>query len=106
MSDKEVTVVVIDVGRSMGERHNSRDLNDLEWGMKYVDDMICDKILSGRKTDQVGLVGVRTNSNGPDDQPHMMMFEDIKQWQLADLNAMHDKLVPSETNDGDSELLS
>ena len=35
MTEKEATVYVVDVGRSMGEKHHGRDESDLDWAMKY-----------------------------------------------------------------------
>ena len=40
MADKEATVYIVDVGRSMGECHNGRSVTDLEWAMQYVWDKI------------------------------------------------------------------
>lgn len=40
MADKEATVYVVDVGKSMNERHHGRDESDLRWGMRYVWDKI------------------------------------------------------------------
>jgi len=36
MADKEATVYIIDVGKSMGKKHSGRDETDLEWSMRYV----------------------------------------------------------------------
>lgn len=52
MADKEATVYIVDVGKSMGEKHGGRNETDLEWCMKYVWDKItttvrlCDATLS------------------------------------------------------------
>jgi ATP-dependent DNA helicase 2 subunit 2 len=48
MSDKEATVYIVDVGKSMGERRNGRDITDLEWAMKYVWDCITNTVGSSR----------------------------------------------------------
>ena len=40
MADKEATVYIVDVARSMGERRNGRSVTDLEWAMQYVWDRI------------------------------------------------------------------
>lgn len=40
MAEKEATVYIIDVARSMGERHHGRSVTDLEWAMQYVWDRI------------------------------------------------------------------
>lgn len=40
MADKEATVYIVDVGRSMGEMNNGRVYSDLDWAMLYVWDRI------------------------------------------------------------------
>ncbi len=40
MADKEATVYIVDVGRSMGEKRHGRDESDLEWALRYVWDKI------------------------------------------------------------------
>lgn len=45
MADKEATVYIIDVGRSMGEKHNGRKESDLDWAMHYVWDKITSTVL-------------------------------------------------------------
>jgi ATP-dependent DNA helicase 2 subunit 2 len=40
MAEKEATVYIVDVGKSMGERHHGRPMTDLEWTMQYVWDKI------------------------------------------------------------------
>lgn len=36
MADKEATVYIIDMGRSMGEKRYGRNESDLDWAMTYV----------------------------------------------------------------------
>lgn len=40
MADKEATVYIIDVGRSMGKKNYGREQTNLEWSMQYVWDKI------------------------------------------------------------------
>lgn len=40
MADKEATVYIVDVGKSMGEKHHGRTETDLDWAMSYVWDKI------------------------------------------------------------------
>lgn len=40
MAEKEATVYVVDMGRSMGEKHSGRRETDLDWAMTYVWDKI------------------------------------------------------------------
>jgi hypothetical protein len=40
MADKEATVYIIDVGKSMGRKNNGRDATDLDWALTYVWDKV------------------------------------------------------------------
>ena len=40
MADKEATVYIVDVGRSMGKKRYGRTESDFVWAMKYVWDKI------------------------------------------------------------------
>ena len=40
MADKEATVYIVDVGKPMGDKHNGRNVSDLDWAMTYVWDKI------------------------------------------------------------------
>ena len=40
MADKEATVYIVDVGRSMGRKHQDREETDFDWTMRYVWDKI------------------------------------------------------------------
>jgi len=40
MAEKEATIYIIDVGKSMGLKHGGRSETDLEWAMHYVWDKI------------------------------------------------------------------
>ncbi len=40
MAEKEATVYIVDVGKSMDERRNGREVTDLEWAMQYIWDRI------------------------------------------------------------------
>lgn len=40
MAEKEATVYIADVGKSMGETHHGRDKSDLDWAMSYIWDKI------------------------------------------------------------------
>lgn len=47
MADKEATVYIVDMGRSMGEKRYGREESDLDWAMTYV----WEKITSTVSTD-------------------------------------------------------
>jgi hypothetical protein len=40
MADKEATVYVVDVGRSMGDRRHGRSVSDLDYAIQYVWDRV------------------------------------------------------------------
>ena len=40
MADKEATVYIVDVGKSMGRCRHGREISDLEWAMRYVWDKV------------------------------------------------------------------
>jgi ATP-dependent DNA helicase 2 subunit 2 len=83
MADKEATVYIIDVAKSMGKHRHGRTISNLEWVMEYVWDRITKtvrshfkgcplfilansscKVATGRKTATVGVVGLRTDGRG------------------------------------------
>ena len=49
MADKEATVFVIDVGKSMGTKHNGRDESDLDWSLRYIWDKITSTVRVPRR---------------------------------------------------------
>ena len=80
MAEKEATVYIVDVGKSMKQHNNGRDISDLDWAMRYVWDKITTtvsileflslsgrstdyrwKVATGRKTATIGVVGLKTN---------------------------------------------
>jgi ATP-dependent DNA helicase 2 subunit 2 len=78
MADKEATVYIIDVGRTMGLKHNGREESDLDWSLKYLwerithtvslraavllktDAEFC-QVSTGRKTALIGVIGLCTD---------------------------------------------
>jgi len=61
MADKQASVYIVDLGCSMGERHSGRDETDLEFAAKWVWDKITSTVMTERKTDTIGVVGLRTD---------------------------------------------
>lgn len=47
MAEKEATIYIVDVGKSMGARHHDRPVTDLEWAMQYVWDKITTTVRLG-----------------------------------------------------------
>jgi len=61
MADKQATIYIVDVGRSMGQMRHGRTETDLDYAMRYVWDRITTTVSNGRKTDLVGVVALRTD---------------------------------------------
>ncbi|KAG2418701.1 hypothetical protein HFD88_001802 [Aspergillus terreus] len=107
MADKEATVYIVDVGRSMGVQRNGRSVTDLEWAMQYVWDRITGTVATGRKTAMLGVIGLRTDgtSNELEDDPHfsnISVLSNIKQFLMPDIRKLDDDLKPSQTDKGDA----
>ncbi|EAU32303.1 conserved hypothetical protein [Aspergillus terreus NIH2624] len=107
MADKEATVYIVDVGRSMGVQRNGRSVTDLEWAMQYVWDRITVTVATGRKTAMLGVIGLRTDgtSNELEDDPHfsnISVLSNIKQFLMPDIRKLDDDLKPSQTDKGDA----
>lgn len=54
MADKEATVYIVDVGSSMGKKHNGRVQTDFEWAMTYVWDKITSTVCARDLTSSLG----------------------------------------------------
>lgn len=81
-------------------------MSDLEWCLQYVYSEISNKIISERKTDVVGIVGVHTDEtqNMYGDQPdfeNIAIISPIAQFNLASLLEAKAELVPNGDNGGD-----
>ncbi|KAK7615038.1 putative Ku family DNA helicase [Phyllosticta paracitricarpa] len=107
MTDKEATVYVVDVGKSMGEKRGGRDESDLDWCMRYVWDKITTTVATGRKTLYVGVVGLRTDGtkvNLDDDEgyEHVSILQPLSQICMPQVRNLRDQMRPSKTNKGDT----
>ncbi|KAI9806269.1 MAG: hypothetical protein M1825_006384 [Sarcosagium campestre] len=107
MADKEATVYIIDVGSSMGQRHEGRTETDLEWALQYFWDKITSTVATGRKTFTVGVLGLRTdgtqNHLGEDpENENISEFQPISQILLPQLHELKSKIKPSKTESGDA----
>lgn len=47
MAEKEASVYIVDVGRSMNRKHQNRNETDLDWAMRYVWDKITTTVREG-----------------------------------------------------------
>lgn len=107
MAEKEATVYIVDVGKSMGECRHGRAKSDLEWAMDYVWDTITTTVATGRKTATIGVVGLRTDStdNALD---HDETYSNISEWQplgqvlMPDIRRLREIIKPSNTDAGDA----
>ncbi|KAJ5212171.1 uncharacterized protein N7498_003817 [Penicillium cinerascens] len=107
MAEKEATVYIVDVGKSMGERRHGRHVTDLEWAMQYVWDRITTTVGTGRKTATVGVVALRSDvtSNELEEDPsfsNISVIQNIGQFLMPDIRKLRDCIKPSQTNKGDA----
>ena len=107
MADKEATVYIVDLGRSMAERNNGRKETNLDWAMTYVWEKITSTVATERKTATLGVIGLRTD--GTDNElsdeesfKHISVLQDIGQLQLPGLHELRQKVIVSSTNRGDA----
>ncbi|KAJ5751735.1 hypothetical protein N7520_008652 [Penicillium odoratum] len=107
MAEKEATVYIVDVGRSMGERRYGRSVTDLEWAMQYVWDRITTTVSTGRKTATVGVVALRSDETSNDLQhdenfANISVLFKIGQVLMPDIRRLRDAIKPSRTYKGDA----
>ncbi|OQE30525.1 hypothetical protein PENFLA_c003G04251 [Penicillium flavigenum] len=106
MAEKEATVYIVDMGRSMGERHHGRPMTDLEWAMQYVWDRITATVATGRKTATVGVVGLRTdgtiNDLEEENFSNISILFGLGQVLMSDIRKLRETIKPSNTNRGDA----
>ncbi|KAG0159283.1 hypothetical protein PDIDSM_6805 [Penicillium digitatum] len=106
MAEKEATVYIVDMGRSMGERHHGRAMSDLEWAMQYVWDRITATVATGRKTATVGVVGLRTdgtiNDLEEENFSNISILFGLGQVLMPDIRKLRETIKPSKTDRGDA----
>lgn len=107
MADKEATVYIIDVSRSMGKKHSGREESDLEWAMRYVWDKITTTVAANRKTFNVGVLGLGTDETKnelEDDEAyqHISVLHPISQILMPDVRQLQAAIRPSNTDDRDA----
>jgi ATP-dependent DNA helicase 2 subunit 2 len=106
MADKEVTVYIVDVARSMGKPHNGRDQSDLDWALQWVYEKITGVVFTGRKTLQVGVIALGTDGTDNsmvDDSSyeHITIVQPIAQILMPELQNLPNMLKPSRTDERD-----
>ncbi|KAK9472412.1 SPOC like C-terminal domain-containing protein [Dipodascopsis tothii] len=110
MADKEATIFVVDLGASMGQPvtlDGGETVSRLEYCLDYVYDKITSKILSERKTDLVGVIGVRTDytdnvlAEGDESYNNVAVLAPIQQFLAPDFRELQKKLVVNRNDTGD-----
>ena len=106
MADKEATVYIVDVGRSMSQKRHGRSQSDLDYAMIYVWDKITSIMALDRKTTLQGVVCVKTDdtSNELDEDENFANITTVQELGtilLPDLRRLQGMIVPSGTNQGD-----
>ncbi|KAJ5601385.1 hypothetical protein N7510_010919 [Penicillium lagena] len=107
MAEKEATMYIVDVGRSMGECHHGRPVTDLDWAMQYVWDRITTTIATGRKTATLGVVALRTDDTvndleGDPNFANISVLLGLGQALMPDIRKLRESIKPSHTNKGDA----
>lgn len=107
MAQKEATVYIVDLGKTMGERSHGRGQTNLDWALEYFWDKVTATIATGRKTAMAGVVGLRTDGtdNALDDgesYQNITSLQGISQILMSDVRRLRDNLKVSSTTTGDA----
>ena len=107
MTDKEATVFIIDIGKSMGERHGGRKGSDLEWAMVYIWDKMTTIVALERKTTFQAVLGLKSNRTSNqlqsvDGYGNIETMQELKALQRTDLKDLQTRIKPSNTDHGDA----
>ena len=106
MADKEATVYIVNVSRSMKKKHSGREVSDFDWAMRYVWDKITTTVAANRKTFNVGVIGLGTDGTSnelEDDEAyqHISILQPLSQILMPDLRRLLAIIQPSNTDGGD-----
>ena len=107
MAEKEATVYIVDVSRSMSKTHQGRRESDLDWALQYVWDKITNTVATGRKTALLGVVGLGTDHtqnqmSEEDAYKHISIIQQIAQVTMTELRLMPQELKTSNTDNRDA----
>ncbi|KAH3679706.1 hypothetical protein WICMUC_000774 [Wickerhamomyces mucosus] len=95
MAEKELTHIITDVGIHMSNHSHNETTTDLEYGLRYVKDLVSTKILRKRKTDYVSLMTVDdlfNESNTGQDYVSLLFsfkqpfYNDLKEFNLSPMD--------------------
>ena len=110
MAEKEVTVYIVDLSKSMSKKHGGREQSDLELALLYVWDKITTTVSTGRKTATLGVIGLGTDGTklnnrqleGDESYEHISILQPILQILMPEIRNLQDQLVASRTDQGDA----
>lgn len=107
MASKEATVYIVDVGQTMGERNHGRTQTNLDWALEYIWDKITTTVATGRKTANIGVIGLRTDETenmmqGQDDYDNIKVFQQLNRMLMPDVRRLRNDLVVNQTSTGDA----
>lgn len=107
MADKQATVYVVDLGKSMGKKQGGRDESDLDYGMRYIWDKITTTLLANRATWVVGVVGLRTEKTinplkEEDGYDHISILQPLGSMNMTQLRKLQQSIKVNETEEGDA----
>ena len=106
MAEKEATVYIVDIGKSMSNTSNGRSETDFEYAMRYVWDKITTTVATGRKTLLAGVIAVKSDLTENDQQEdesyqNLEVVQPLAQILMPELRHLQKKLKPSHTDKGD-----
>ena len=110
MADKEATIYIVDLSKSMNKKHGGRNQSDLDWALLYIWDRITATVSTGRKTATLGVVGLGTdvtvlnNDQLEEDESyeHLSVLQPIAQILMPEIRELQQRLVTSSTDHGDA----
>lgn len=107
MAEKEATVFIVDLGRSMAQTRPGRKESDLAWAMHYVWDRLTDVVASNRKTLCVAVIGLRTDGTSnqlqaSDGYENISVLQPLGQITMESLRQLLASITPSGTESGDA----
>ena len=89
MAQKEATVYILDLGRSMGEKDHGRSKTNLEWAMDYVWDKITTTVSTAlcsfgqQMTRRSGVHWSQDSIDGCDRFPHRWYDAPRTNWEMV-----------------------
>jgi ATP-dependent DNA helicase 2 subunit 2 len=107
MADKEATVYIIDLGKSMGKKRHGREETDLDLAVRYVWERISNTTFTGRKMSHIGVIGLRTeetnNSMSPDEYNNIsVLLDPPQQVQMPEIRQLKSHFRLNDCVEGDA----